>query len=91
MFCHIPIGVFFCKFGITDKKFTVDPDICTSCGQCVRSCPTENIFLDEESRHPVWTGRCIHCMACISRCPFRAIEYGTASLGREQYRCPKTL
>lgn len=80
----------FRKFGISDKKFEVG-ESCTSCSQCVRSCPTENIFLDEQTRTPVWSGRCIHCMACINRCPFRAIEYGNASLGKPQYRCPKTL
>lgn len=80
----------FHKFIIADKKFEAGPD-CTSCGQCVRSCPTENIFLDENTRRPVWSGRCIHCMACINRCPFHAIEYGSASEDRERYRCPKTL
>lgn len=80
----------FTRFFIADKKFETTED-CTSCGQCVRVCPTENIFLHETTRHPVWNGRCIHCMACINRCPFRAIEYGSASEGRERYRCPKTL
>lgn len=75
---------------ISDKKFASNGR-CTACGQCVRLCPTENIFIDEERREPVWNGRCIHCMACINRCPFRAIEYGTASIERERYRCPKTL
>ena len=99
------------KFGISDKKFAAG-DSCTACGQCVRICPTENIYLsgpeikvpkiekiediDQEepkagARRPVWSGRCIHCMACINRCPFQAIEYGTASVGKERYRCPKTL
>ena len=83
----------FKKFIIADKRFLTN-DNCTSCGQCVRVCPTENIYLDGPEgaeRHPVWSGRCIHCMACINRCPFRAIEYGSATEKRERYRCPKTL
>lgn len=80
----------FCKFIIGDRKFE-STDRCTSCGQCVRSCPTENIFLDEETRRPVWSGRCIHCMACINRCPFQAIEYGSGTEDKERYRCPKTI
>lgn len=80
----------FYKFIIADKKFEVTGD-CTSCGRCVKSCPTENIFLDEQTRQPVWSGRCIHCMACINRCPFHAIEYGSASEDRPRYRCPKDL
>lgn len=81
------------RFGISDKKFFAD-DNCTSCGQCVRVCPTENIYLDGPetgARRPVWSGDCIHCMACINRCPFQAIEYGTASVKKPRYRCPKTL
>lgn len=83
----------FTRFIIADKKFE-STDRCTSCGQCVRVCPTENIYLDGPEggeRHPVWSGRCIHCMACINRCPFGAIEYGTASEERVRYRCPKTI
>ncbi len=75
---------------ISDKKFEAG-DACTSCGQCVRNCPTENIYLDDATRRPVWSGRCIHCMACINRCPFNAIEYGSSTEDRERYRCPKTL
>ena len=81
------------KFFIKDDKFSAG-ESCTSCGQCVRVCPTENIYLDgpeNTARKPVWSGRCIHCMACINRCPFHAIEYGSASRNRERYRCPKTL
>lgn len=78
------------KFGISDKKFSAS-ESCTHCGRCVKSCPTENIFLDMDTRRPVWTSRCIHCMACINRCPFQAIEYGTISVGKERYRCPKSL
>ena len=78
----------FHRFAIKDSKFRVSPD-CTSCGQCVRSCPTENIALEDGT--PVWSGHCIHCMACIDLCPFRAIEYGKATEKRPRYRCPRTL
>ena len=80
----------FHRFIIGDRKFESGPD-CTSCGQCARVCPTENIYLDEKTRTPVWAGRCIHCMACINRCPFHAIEYGSSTKNRERYRCPKSL
>lgn len=80
----------FDKFIISDRKFQNNGN-CTRCGQCVKLCPTENIYLDEREGHPVWSGRCIHCMACINRCPFGAIEYGNATRDRERYRCPKTL
>ena len=80
----------FDRFVISDRKF-LTTDKCTGCGQCVKVCPTENIYLDDKERHPVWSGRCIHCMACINRCAFGAIEYGGVTEKRERYRCPKTL
>ena len=38
---------------------------------------------------PVWGNRCTHCMACISGCPARAIEYGSATRGKARYQCPE--
>ncbi|MFQ7798375.1 MAG: 4Fe-4S binding protein [Coprobacillus cateniformis] len=32
---------------------------------------------------------CTHCMACISRCPKGAIEYGKKTKDRIRYVCPK--
>lgn len=84
------LNVAFNKLAVSDKKFVTNDD-CTSCGQCVKSCVVENIFLDMDTRKPIWTSRCIHCMACINRCPFHAIEYGKVTENRERYRCPKTL
>ncbi len=83
----------FYKFIIADRKFHNNEN-CTACGQCVKVCPTENIYLDGpegSKRHPVWSGRCIHCMACINRCPFQAIEYGSSTETKERYRCPRTV
>ena len=38
---------------------------------------------------PVWGGNCTHCMACISRCPKHAIEYGKGTERRRRYVCPE--
>lgn len=56
---------------------------CTACGLCVRSCPTGNIAL--ESGKPVWGPDCEHCMACINRCPVRAIQYGGYTKNKGRY------
>lgn len=64
-------------------------DACVSCGRCAQVCPTDNIRL--ENGVPVWGGSCTHCMACISRCPTRAIEYGKHTKGLERYVCPDNL
>ena len=68
------------------KKFYVT-DQCISCGQCERVCPLKNIQLKD--RKPVWGHDCTHCMACISYCPTKAIEYGKKTVGKQRYVCTK--
>ena len=79
------INPLFYKFSVKDRKFNAD-DRCTGCGRCAAECPVNDILMNEGK--PVWQGRCIHCMACITGCPEEAIEYGTISLGKPRYRCP---
>ena len=64
-------------------------DTCISCGKCVRVWPLNNIRL--ENGKPVWGKNCTHCMACICRCPSKAIEYGEHSRGLERYVCPEYI
>lgn len=70
------------------KKFTVD-DKCISCGKCEKGCVLNNIKL--VNGRPIWSDNCTHCMACICKCPEKAIEYGTKSIGKPRYTCPKSL
>ena len=68
------------------KKFYGN-DNCISCGKCEKLCPLSNIKLIEGQ--PIWGNHCTHCMACISRCPKGAIEYGKKTKDRIRYVCPK--
>lgn len=70
---------------VHDRKFRVD-EKCKSCGKCVMLCPLNNIQM--KNGKPQWDGNCTHCMACITGCPERAIEYGKKSVGQPRYRCP---
>ena len=72
-----PIFVHARKFFATDA--------CISCEKCAQVCPLGNIRI--EKGKPVWGENCTHCMACISRCPKEAIEYGKRSKGRVRYVC----
>lgn len=64
----------FDKMLISTKKF-VATDKCVSCGLCEKVCP-ENVIKLADGR-PVWAEKgCLHCTACINRCPVHAIEYG---------------
>ena len=77
------IGGYFNRKMITDKKFTVDADICTRCGRCVSVCPVENI----QGTPPQWqhNGQCTMCLACYHHCPVHAINYGDITRRRGQY------
>ena len=66
------------KFRVTDK--------CIGCGKCEKLCVMNNITCNEGK--PEWGRKCTHCMACIGRCPAKAIEYGKASEKRVKYSFP---
>lgn len=59
-------------------------DKCISCGVCVRSCPLENIILDDSGK-PQWGNDCTFCLACYNRCPQHAVEYGKYTAKKGQY------
>ena len=77
------IGGYFNKKMVTDRKFTVDSDVCIKCGKCVKVCPVDNI----EGTPPVWmhSGKCTSCLACYHYCPVHAINFGKITRKRDQY------
>lgn len=80
------VNDFFFAAIVKSKKFFTTQN-CIGCGKCVTLCPMNNITLTDGK--PVWGKNCTHCMACICRCPKNAIEYGSASVGKPRYTCPK--
>lgn len=70
------------KTMIGAKKFYVT-DACTDCGKCVERCPLNNITI--VNGKPVWGNNCTHCMACISGCHAKAVEYGKKTVGKPRY------
>ena len=77
--------LFYALF-VKSEKFR-STDACRGCGKCQAVCPTNCVKL--AGGRPVWGEGCVHCMACISFCPKKAIEYGRASVGKPRYRCPE--
>ncbi len=89
---HIPLFItglfyklFFRNCGKEAKKFYVN-DNCTSCGICVKICPTKNIKLLD--KRPVWGDNCEQCMACLQWCPTVAIHRKGVSETRLHYHNP---
>lgn len=76
-----PLFVHAGKFRVTQS--------CVSCGKCSDVCALGNIALVDGK--PTWGKNCTHCMACINRCPVRAIEYGRHSKNLPRYVFPKKI
>jgi NADH-quinone oxidoreductase subunit F len=64
-----PAGL--CKNLLT---YTIDPELCTGCGACVRVCPSEAITGEKKEPHVIDQEKCINCGSCFDRCKFDAIK-----------------
>jgi ferredoxin len=67
-----------------DKHFWTDTN-CNACGLCGKVCPVRNIALQDGK--PVWQHRCEFCMACISYCPKKAIQWKKVTQKKGRYHC----
>lgn len=54
-------------------KFEIDPEICTKCGLCFKSCPAEAIEWKKKEVAKIDKSKCIKCMTCFDRCRFGSI------------------
>ena len=63
-----PAGV--CKDLIT---YRIDPEACTGCGTCARSCPQQCITGEKKKPHSIDQTQCIRCGMCMESCKFDAV------------------
>ncbi|MFH1490435.1 MAG: NADH-quinone oxidoreductase subunit NuoF [Pseudomonadota bacterium] len=64
-----PAGV--CKALIS---YSIDPEICTGCGLCARSCPQTCITGEKKEAHTIDQEACIRCGMCLDSCKFEAVK-----------------
>ena len=88
------VGAYFNRYMISDRKFTVDADVCTHCGRCAKVCPVGDITFDGQQQNddsscalPQWhhDGSCTCCLSCYHHCPVHAINYGNITRKRGQF------
>jgi NADH-quinone oxidoreductase subunit F len=53
--------------------FCVDPEKCTGCTVCAKSCPVNAISGERKTPHVIDTSICVKCGKCITSCNFGAI------------------
>ncbi len=53
--------------------FCVDPEKCTGCTVCAKSCPVNAISGERKLAHVIDTSICVKCGKCITSCNFDAI------------------
>ncbi|MFA7034063.1 MAG: EFR1 family ferrodoxin, partial [Bacteroidales bacterium] len=71
----------FIKYTYKTKFYATEA--CNHCGLCAKLCPMNNITIKDGV--PAWSEKCVQCLACINRCPQRAIEYGNITKNKGRY------
>ncbi|MCX5805451.1 MAG: ferredoxin family protein [Proteobacteria bacterium] len=52
----------------------IEKQLCSSCGECIDTCPYEVFSLNDNGDPMVRTPEdCIECTSCIDQCPKKAI------------------
>ncbi len=70
------------KYKLVAKDFYAT-DECIGCQVCEKVCPLNNVKVIDKK--PKWGENCTHCMACVAKCPKKAIEFGNMTKGKPRY------
>lgn len=58
---------------INHKKVRIDHGDCTGCQACIKRCPNNALYLNEDGLAGVDHGICLTCGYCAPQCPYMAI------------------
>jgi len=64
-----------CRAGVCKEllTYTIDNNVCTGCGVCVRKCAAEAIIGEKGQAHYIIEDKCIKCGMCFDSCRFNGI------------------
>lgn len=77
---------FFWDVYMKPRRFR-STDACIGCGTCARSCPMENITIEDGRPH--WGDACAYCLRCYHVCPCHAVDYLHTTSGKGRYLNPE--
>ncbi|MDV0442121.1 4Fe-4S dicluster domain-containing protein [Methanorbis furvi] len=83
-FVHKPVTTTFPaepakRYAVTRGHVMFDPSKCTSCGICMKRCPSQAVTVDRAAK--LWTidlFRCVICGQCTELCKFDALSLDPA-------------
>jgi uncharacterized protein (DUF362 family)/NAD-dependent dihydropyrimidine dehydrogenase PreA subunit len=67
---------------ILAPKPTIDPTLCTGCGDCLNICPVQAIQSDARRVFAITPQKCADCQLCITVCEPEAIDLQYAGIGK---------
>jgi NADH:ubiquinone oxidoreductase subunit F (NADH-binding)/(2Fe-2S) ferredoxin/Pyruvate/2-oxoacid:ferredoxin oxidoreductase delta subunit len=64
-----------CPAGVCREliQYYIDPEKCTGCGMCAKSCPESAVIGEKREPHQIRLEECIKCGACLEVCKFSAV------------------
>lgn len=63
---------FACK-KTTFVEYRIDRNSCNGCGECIRVCPNDAIYYDQQNKPVIDQSKCTKCGECVAVCPNSAI------------------
>ena len=61
-----------CKH-VSMPELFVEPSSCNGCGECIRICPNDAIYYNQDGKAEIDQTKCTNCKDCVAVCPNSAI------------------